>query len=292
MYDETLAYLILSVKITAHYMKEFSFSLLVTVYEKTLPDWLNRCLESIQTQKACLPDEIIIVEDGPIPAELHLSITQWQRKLPLVTVKLPHNLGAGGAAAAGLDRCSYDWVARLDADDMALPNRFSRQIAYLKQNTEVDVLSGYLAEFSQDAKNIDGIRKVPLSHQAIVTLLPYRSPINNTCVIFRKRKAQEAGGYDSLTTHEDYFLWMKMLGEKAVFANIPEVLSKSFMGKNTYKRRRGSWAIKQEWIFQNKLLVGGYISVPRYLLNLLLRMPPRLLPIFLLRLFYRLLLRD
>lgn len=270
----------------------FNFSLLITVYAKTQPEWFDRCLQSVYQQIEYLPSEVVIVKDGPIDPSLDEIIQKWNRRLPLKLVCLADNLGAGGAAAAGLNSCAMEWVARLDADDIALKDRFKAQIAYLRQYPAVDVLSGYLVEFSHQEEEIDAVKKVPLSHQAIASRLLYRSPINNSCVIFRRQKANQAGGYEPLTTHEDYFLWVKMLRQGAIFANLPKVLIKVRMGRDAYSRRNGLRAVKQEIIFQNRLLSGNYISWLRYLANILLRVPPRFFPVGLVRIFYRLFLRS
>ena len=270
----------------------FSFSLLITVYAKTEPQWFDRCLQSVYQQVDYLPNEVVVVEDGPIGLSLDQVIQRWNKKLPLRLVCLADNLGAGGAAAAGLNSCKMEWVARLDADDIALKDRFKAQIAYLRRHPEVDVLSGYLVEFSHQEEEIDLVKKVPLSHQAIASRLLYRSPINNSCVIFRRYKANQAGGYEPLTSHEDYLLWVKMLRQGAIFANLPRVLIKVRMGRDAYSRRSGFKAAKQEIIFQNRLLSGNYISPLRYLANILLRVSPRLLPVGAIKIFYRLFLRS
>lgn len=268
------------------------FSLLITVYAKTQPEWFDRCLRSIHQQTDYLPTEVVVVEDGPVPLSLGRIIKKWSEKLPVKLVRVPHNLGPGGAAAAGLSYCTMPWVARLDADDIALPERFKLQVSYLRQHPSIDVLGGYLVEFSHSEEQTDSMRRAPLSHQAIISRLPYRCPINNSCVMFRRDKAEQAGGYEPLTTHEDYLLWIKMLHHGAVFANLPEVLVKFRMGKDAYRRRGGLQAAKQEIIFQNRLLGGNYISWRRYVVNLLLRVPPRFLPLGALRIFYRLFLRH
>lgn len=272
-------------------MCEIRFSLLITIYRKTKTSWLNRCLESVKKQKKS-PSEVVIVEDGPIPETLSEVLLSWEKILPIIRVKLLENIGAGGAAKAGLASCSYPWIARLDADDIALPTRFSSQLAYLKRNPEIDVLGSQIAEFSQNEDHLETIRTVPLNHQDIASLMPFRCPVNNSTVIFRKRSAESAGGYEPFSTHEDYFLWVKMLRSDARFANLPDFLVKFRMEFDTYRRRRGMAQVKQELEFQKKIFADGYISLIRYLVNIALRVLPRMLPTFLIQLIYRHFLRH
>ena len=271
-------------------MHRIEFSLLVTVYKGIRKEWLQECFVSIREQDKN-PAEIVIVKDGPISAELEKSIAHWQGILPLKQIRLPKNLGAGGAALAGFAHCSFPWIARMDADDIAEPTRFHQQLSYLEKYPSIDVLGGQIAEFDADNK-IQTFRKVPLSHQEIAALMPSRCPINNTSVIFRKDNAQKAGGYEDLITHEDYFLWYKMLKTGALFNNMPSVLVKVRMGTEAYQRRRGIPQVKQEMYFQKKLRERKYISQSRYLLNIGLRVLPRFLPTLLLKAIYRLFLRS
>lgn len=272
-------------------MHAMKFSLLITVYKGTRTAWLKRCLISVKEQDV-QPSEVVIVEDGPISAQLGQLITHWREILSILRVQLPQNLGAGGAAKAGFICCSYPWIARLDADDIAMPTRFSQQLAYLNKHPDIDVLGSHIAEFSDDEQQLQTIRSVPLKHQDIASFMPYRCPINNSSVIFRKHSAKKAGGYEPSLTHEDYFLWFKMLKQGALFANMPEILVKFRMETDTYRRRRGISQVRQELDFQNKLLARGYISMPRYLLNIVLRVSPRLLPTYILKIIYRSFLRH
>ena len=272
-------------------MCEIRFSLLITVYNGTKSSWLERCLISVNEQNMA-PSEVVIVEDGPISKKLTKLIIEWAKVLPIIRIELPENLGAGGAAKAGFAHCSNPWIARLDADDIAIPTRFSRQLAYLKEHPEIDVLGAHIAEFSNSEDHLETIRTVPLEHQDIASLMPFRCPVNNSTVIFRKGIAQKVGGYEPYSTHEDYFLWVKMINHGAKFANMPDVLVKFRMELDTYRRRRGMVQVKQELKFQKKLLTYRYISLTRYFFNIILRVFPRVFPTFIIQIIYRIFFRS
>src|SRR5690606_40315887 len=91
------------------------------------PEFLRIALESLagQTLKA---DEVVLVEDGPIPDTLLAVIESFRETLSIVSVKLPSNVGLAAALNAGLAHCSHELVARMDSDEISLPQRFEKQI--------------------------------------------------------------------------------------------------------------------------------------------------------------------
>ena len=272
-------------------MQSIRISLLITVYHGINPVWFEQCMESVYKQKEYI-DEIVLVEDGKLTAELNESIVRWKEKLPINIVKLEKNQGPGKAAQAGLNKCSHEWVARLDADDIADENRFATQKKILEEQEELDVLGGYLPEFAQEPQQIFAVNPLPLQHADIVKMMKLRCSINNCSVIFRKQKALEVGGYESLVTHEDYLLWFKMIKAGAIFRNLSQSMGYVRTNKHSYERRRGWFAIRQEIIFQNTLRRRGYITNMEYLRNMALRLPPRLLPASLMKIFYIVFLRQ
>ncbi len=107
------------------------FSVLMSLYVKENPLYLRECFESLQQQT--LPaDEIVLVFDGPVSEGLEAIVQQFEMRLPIKTVKLAQNRGLGKALNEGLLHCSYDWVFRMDTDDICVPTRFEKQVAYIQ----------------------------------------------------------------------------------------------------------------------------------------------------------------
>ncbi|MCK3654746.1 amylovoran biosynthesis protein AmsE [Pasteurellaceae bacterium Macca] len=262
------------------------FSVLMSLYLKEKPQFLTACLESL-VQQTYPADEIVIVFDGAIPAELEQVVQHFAEKLPLVTVKLPQNQGLGKALNIGLQHCSHDWVFRMDTDDICTPDRFAKQVAFIQQNPETIVFGGQIAEFGEHINDIVSHRRVPTTMADILRFTQKRCPFNHMTVAYQKQAVMEVGGYEDL--QEDYYLWIKLVALGKQVANLPDILVYARVGNGMVGRRRGIAQAKAEWrLFQLKYRLGvqGYLSG---LGVFLLRAIPRFLPVSLLKPIYQLL---
>lgn len=255
-----------------------NFSVLMSLYFKENTDCLCASLVSIfkQTQ---IPNEVILVEDGPLTDELYSVLNEYERKYTqLKRIKLSQNGGLGKALNAGLKHCSNDLVARMDTDDIALPDRFEKQIKFMSEHPEVDISSGWLIEFNGTIDNRLSLKKVPESHKEISEYLKYRNPLNHPAVIFKKSAVEKAGGYQHFPLFEDWYLWARMMKSGAIFANIQEPLVYFRTSPEMYKRRGGVEYAKNSAKFQFKLFDLGVISLFQALKSSLIRGGVYLLP--------------
>ena len=115
---------------------EIKFSVLMSVYYKEKPEWLEFSLSSVLDQ-TLLPNEIVIVKDGPIDDELNLVIDEYSNKNPELfkVYSLNKNVGLGPALNYGMKQCQYDLIARMDSDDYIVPERFEKQLSIYKENS-------------------------------------------------------------------------------------------------------------------------------------------------------------
>jgi hypothetical protein len=179
------------------------------------------------------PSAILVCQDGVLPQALAQAVA---RTAAAVTVNpgpkgLQHNLNNA------LARVDTPLVCRADADDVNLPYRFERQIAFLAANPDIDVLGGAIAEVSPDGRR--HVKPMPLTHAAIAGRARWRNPINHMTAFMRTDAVRAAGGYPDIPHKEDYALWLAMLARGARFANLPDVLVEAHIGRDFHARRSG-----------------------------------------------------
>ncbi len=262
------------------------FSVLMSLYFKEKPEYLTECFESLKNQTV-QADEIVVVFDGAITPELEQVVQNFAEILPLNIVRLEQNQGLGKALNHGLTHCRNEWVFRMDTDDICIPERFEKQVAFIEQNPDTIIFGGQIAEFGSDINDIVSYRRVPTETKAIVEFTQKRCPFNHMTVAYQKNAVLECGGYQDL--QEDYYLWIKLVALGKKVANLPEVLVYARVGNGMVGRRRGIAQAKAEWrLFKLKHRVGMQ-NVVSGLITFTMRVIPRLLPTTLLTHFYKLL---
>ena len=269
-----------------------NFSVLISIYHKEKPEFFNRCMKSIWNEQLVKPSQIVLVKDGPLTSELDKSIDSWKSQLSSVlkVIVLPTNQGLGNALNIGLKGCDHDIIARMDTDDIAIPDRFLKQLKVMEKY-KVNICSSWVGEFSDNPDDIIALRKVPETHEEIITYVKRRSPINHPAVMFEKQAVIDAGGYQDMTSFEDYYLWARMIVKGAKFYNLQEVLVNMSAGYEQLERRGGVNYARSEISFQRALYRLGFTNFCEYIFNLFTRTAVRLLPKSILKLIYKLL-RD
>ncbi|WP_038342343.1 glycosyltransferase, partial [Acinetobacter baumannii] len=224
------------------------FSILLSLYHKENPNNLNDCFESIWVKQNIKPVEIVLVLDGPVGSDLIKVIDDWKlilnNVLKIIVINI--NVGLGKALNEGLKHCSYDWVFRMDTDDICQPDRFEKQINFIKKNPDIVVLGGQILEFDSEPKEAKVLKNVPTTYFEIKKFAEKRCPFNHMTVAYRKDVIQKLGAYQHHLFMEDYNLWLRVLGKGYKVANLPDVLVYARVGNGMHARRKGLEYIKSE----------------------------------------------
>jgi glycosyltransferase involved in cell wall biosynthesis len=266
------------------------FSVLMPVYSRESPEYLVESLRSLAVQSRPA-DEILIVKDGPIGDALEAVIAMYSTELPIVPLQLAENRGLGFALAIGVENCKFEIIARMDGDDISVPERFERQVGFLETHPEVDAISATVREFNGDPAVCTSERRLPSEHVSILAFAKRRCPLNHMAVVFRKSAVLAAGNYQSRFRQEDYDLWVRMLMNGSKFHNLGDLGVLARCG-NGMQSRRGGWGyLRHEaslfWHFRSL----GFLCTLEVLFNVGLRVPVRLLPPALRSLLYRVFVR-
>lgn len=274
-----------------------AFSVLLSVYHRDQPEYLQQALNSIYQNQTLKPNEIIIIKDGTLPECLNTVIDRFKNTYPQV-VKLhtiTQNKGLGNALNIGVNLCQNELIARMDADDISYPDRFEKQVSFMMRHPSVDVLGGQITEFNTHPGDLKQYRYVPLSHQNIIRFAKQRSPMNHPSVMMRKSSVLSAGNYDAhLLLWEDYMLWVKMLKKGYRFHNLDDFLLHFRVSNllDMIRRRRGRTYTKNEFKFACYAYRIGFFSKFDFLRYVITRPLIKLLPESLLAKFYTVFLRK
>lgn len=267
------------------------FSVLLSLYKKESPSNFISAIEGIINQ-TILPSEIILMIDGPIGEELDSVVSKYVGNIPyLKVIRLEENIGLGRALNEGLKHCSYDIVARMDTDDIAKPDRFEKQLKVLHDNPDIDVVGSWTDEFIGDTGNVVSQRKLPEFHKDIYKFAKHRNPINHPTVMFRKEAVLAAGGYKHFPLFEDYYLWIRMLKNGAIFHNIQESLLYFRTSIDVYKRRGGFKYAVTELKLRKEMYTMGFISLFDFIVYTLPRFVTRIIPSVFRKYLYKIFLR-
>lgn len=247
------------------------FSVLLSIYKKEKPEYLVECFDSILDQ-TLLPNEIVLVKDGELTTGLEKVIDSYieifeEKEVAFQVVSFEENQGLGKALAEGIKHCTYDWVARMDTDDICVKERFEKQMAYVEEHPKTDVLGGYIAEFSLDEHHIESVREVPLSKTEIYRYQRKRDAFNHMTVLLRKETVLKVGNYKHALLMEDSLLWANMIKHHANLANLGEVLVYARTGDAMIKRRGGFSYFKKYRTGRRQILETKTISYGDYLVT-------------------------
>lgn len=211
------------------------FTVLMAVYQKDNPGLFEKAVSSVY-KNSLLPDDFILVVDGPVPEALEQKIYQLSHLHPMRVIRLLRNEGLANALNEGMKYVETTWIARADADDINLPARFEMLIQSC--GDDVDIVGSAIREVDQNGK-YTGSRIVPLSHVEICEYAKSRNPFNHMAVMFRKDLVMRHMGYPNLYLREDYALWAVLLGNGARAINLPDELVEAYAGDALLKRRGG-----------------------------------------------------
>jgi glycosyltransferase involved in cell wall biosynthesis len=262
-------------------------SLLLPVWQRDRPDFLIAAFHSTVVDQTRRPDQVVVVRDGPVGAALAACLAELAATspVPVDVLELDRNVGLGPALDAGLEACTYDVVARMDADDISLPRRFAVQLPIVEAGA--DLVGAGLLEFGEGADDVVGKRIPPTGPDDIRARSRFADPFNHPTVVYRRDLVRSVGGYGDFALMEDYLLWAKMIMAGARVANVAEPLVLYRVGAGAYRRRGGLAQLRTELGLQRRLRALGFTTRAQYLRNVAVRGGYRLVPEELRRVAYR-----
>lgn len=252
------------------------FSLAIVFSSSDLEIELMSCLKSCFEKQTRQPNELLLVLNGlesNRASNLKRELSSYPVRYFESSALRPLSEGLNEA----IENSSFEYVARIDPDDVSHAQRFKQQLAFLESNKDVDVLGCAAQKGSK-------VRIYPTSHGEIANAMRLANVIAHPTVVAKKSVLMNGGGYPNILKSQDYLFWLRLIKAGFKFANLPDVLVE--LGQDGLATRRGFKYYKSEVAvlkiaFQERLIPLRFIA-----LNLVLRFVLRSLPLPIRRVMY------
>ena len=196
-------------------MKSIPISVVMSVFNGEA--FLIEAIESILAQ-TFRDFEFVIVDDGSTDGTAEI-LDRFAKEDERIRVLRHANKGRAESLNVGIGLATGEYIARMDADDIALQHRLEDQIVFMGQHPEVGLLSGAYERFSSDGRAIDIVRP-PLRDDEIRLMLLRTSAMCHPAVMMKRNIVLLSGGYrKALLDADDYDLWLRM-SERTQLANL------------------------------------------------------------------------
>lgn len=227
--------------------KEFAmeYSVLMSVYEKEKAEYLVQSIESMLSQTV-RPEQFVLVEDGELGDKLEEIVAKYCNEMPelFTIVCLSENVGLGRALDKGLEACRNELVARMDSDDISLPERCEKQLRLFESDSELAIVGTNIDEFWDNPKEIKCSRVVPSEPEEIRKRIGRIQPFNHPTVMYKKTEVIRCGGYGPTRGNEDRDLFSRMINMNCKGRNINESLLLFRSNEDNFRRRKSFERLK------------------------------------------------
>lgn len=273
-------------------MMNKKIAVIMSLYKNDCLEFVKLAVESIlyQTYKNF---DFYIQYDGPVRPDVDeylLGLTDGRVKIQ----KRDENKGLAHSLNDLLFivlPLGYEYIARMDADDISMPNRFEKQIAYLDVHQDIDCLGGAINEIDENGNSRNKITSYPCKPDETRHFFKKRNPVAHPSVMMRRTIFEKAGCYypTEFVRNEDTMLWYKVYMGNAKIANLPDVLLNFRMTDSMFTQRRNGKEfaksqLKMRKIINKDLQFGHMANVYAYAMYLLM-----ISPSWILKLAYRIL---
>lgn len=235
-------------------------AIILPVYKKDKVEYLSKAIESIlyQTYRNI---QLYIGVDGPVGDDLRNNLELLKQQSQVSVEWFPENRGLACVLNDLLDICfkeGYEFIARMDADDISMTDRFEKQMRYLEVHPEVDVIGGAINEIDEDGKYRNKTIIYPEGPAECREFFAKRNPHAHPAVLFRKSFFDKLKGKKyrpEYRQNQDTMLWYDGMMVGTQHANIPDVVLNFRMTDAMFKKRRNGWAFAKKQ-FTDRLMIN------------------------------------
>lgn len=185
---------------------------------------------------------IRVIDDGSSDRTPEIVGRLARRDSRIILTQKKSSEGLGRRLHDGVLDCRSEFVARMDGDDRAHPERLERQVALMTRYPDVGICGTWARDINGKGEFV-GERKMPIEHRDIASLI-WTNPLIHPSVMFRRKIVLDVGNYrDDLIKRQDYELWFRALRAGVRFSNIGEFLLDYRVNEDHYVKndRKVAW---------------------------------------------------
>lgn len=217
-------------------------AVILPVYKNDNPSWFKLAIDSILEQTYD-NYHIYVGVDGPVDDNLLSVFRCYEHSNKITFVKFEENRGLACVLNDLLEICfknGYDLIARMDADDISLPERFEKQLFFFDQHPDIDVIGGWVSWINEKGESIGKIDRTPESPEDNFIFFATRNPLTHSSVMFRKSFFEKAGCLyrPDHKKNQDTLLWYDGLMRGVKIGNVQDVILNFRATKEMYASRR------------------------------------------------------
>lgn len=266
-------------------MNNRKIAVIMSLYKNDVIQYVSLAVESILNQT--YTDFYFYIQyDGPIQSEVDKYLSELKDE----RVKIKRRAENRGLAQslnellAVVMTKDFEYIARMDADDISLPDRFEKQLVYLKSHIDVDMVGGAINEIDENGKNRGRLIKYPCKPEECRAFFAKRNPVAHPTVMFRRSFFEKVGWKypTDFVRNEDTRLWHEGYKHGCVIANLPCVLLNFRMTDAMFTQRRNGNAFAKSQLMLRKIInkelqFGAIANCYAYAMYLLMISPSWLL---------------
>lgn len=199
--------------------------------------------------------EFIILIDNPENVLHKKILAEYSKRDKRVKYFINEkNLGLAMNLNKGISFAKGEYIARTDADDLCMPDRFEKQVQFLDANKEICVLATNKVMIDESDKYLYKAKALPTDYQKIRKLLEYQSFLSHSSIMYRKKDIESIGCYRSLPTSQDYDLWLRCIENNFNISVLDDYLVKNKIRHDSISNKNllRQWCIHEYILLMHK----------------------------------------
>lgn len=233
-------------------------AIILPVYRNDKESYIKLSCDSILNQ-TYRNIHLYIGVDGPVGEDLTSCLKEYEQDERVSIEWFKENRGLAIVLNDLLDICfkkGYEFIARMDADDISKPERLEKQMEYLKEHPEIDVVGGAIEEIDENSESREKIIVYPETPDDCYKFFARRNPHAHPAVMFRKSFFDKAGCKyrPEYRQNQDTMLWLDGMKKGTKHANLQEVILRFRFTNSLFKKRRNGWAFAKKQLHDRKII--------------------------------------